>query len=236
MALNAKTAEGSGGSNRPDPLEPGAYPTRLVQLVDCGLQAQRPYQGQEKPPCREIMFTYEFLDEFLKDEDGQEMPDKPRWLSEFVPLHNLNSEKAKSTLRYKALDPTLEHDGDFAALVGTPVNVMVVQNPGKGQHAGKIFENISGTTAMRDKDKAKAPELVNEPVVFDLDDPDIAVFLNLPKFVQDKVKANLEFSGSTLEKLVDAAGSQSAATDNGTDGDNGPAEEPAPEDTDDNPY
>lgn len=203
MALNAKTAAGGGGGMNYTPLDPGTYPARLVQLVDVGLQNQRPYQGQEKPPAREIMFTYEFVDEFMLDEDGQEQEDKPRWISEFMPLFNLESERAKSTHRYKALDPTLEHDGDFTQLMGTPIMVTIVQNPGKGKNQGKIFENIAEVTPMREKDARRCPELVNEPVVFDLEDPDPKVFLNLPRFVQDKVKANLEYAGSKLAKLLD---------------------------------
>ena len=104
MALNAKTASSGGGMNI-EPLEPGTYPARLVQVVDLGVQAQRPYQGKEKDPVQEILLTYEFVDEFLKDEDGNEETDKPRWLSESMPLFNLSSERAKSTLRYNALDP-----------------------------------------------------------------------------------------------------------------------------------
>ena len=72
MGLNAKKVAHTGGSKGPaqEPIEPGTYPVRVAQIIDLGLQPQRPYQGQEKPPAYEIMMTYEFLDEFCLDEDG----------------------------------------------------------------------------------------------------------------------------------------------------------------------
>jgi len=200
MALNASKVESKGnGGTKQEPLAAGNYPARLVQVLDLGLQEQRPYQGQEKPPAQEIMLTYEFVDEFMKDEDGNEIEDKPRWLSETIPLHHLQADRAKSTMRYKALDPTLAYGGDFTKVLDTPCNVTIVQNAGKGQHAGKVFTNIAGISSMRPRDAQKCPDLVNPPKVFDVDDPDMEVFESLPEWVQDKIKTNLEFEGSALQ-------------------------------------
>ncbi|MOA43842.1 hypothetical protein D3C78_1660410 [compost metagenome] len=55
---------------------------------------------------------------------------------------------------------------------------------------------------MRPKDAAKAPELVNPVKVFVLDEPDMEVFLSLPQWLQDKIKGNLEFNGSPLQKAL----------------------------------
>ena len=201
MAANAKTAAGS--APRTPPLEAGTYPARLVQVIDLGVQEQRPYQGQEKPPAQEISLTYELLDEFLLDEDGQEQLDKPRWVSERFVLHNLASEKAKSTKRYTALDPEELADGDFFALVNTPVNVTIVQNPGK---EGRIYNNVAGISPMRSKDAERAPALVNEPRVFDLDAPDMAVFEQFPDWIKEVIKSNLNYAGSALQySLVDGS-------------------------------
>lgn len=226
MGLNANEAAGGGGNF--EQMEAGTYPARLVGVVDLGLQARRPYQGQEKAPRQEIALTYEFVDEFLKDEDGQPQEDKPRWLTEFLGFYNLDIEKAKSTLRYNALDPQGAAAGDFTKLVGTPVNVTVVLNPGKGKYAGRTFENIGGVATMRSKDVERCPELVNAAFVFDLSDPDVDVFMKLPKFVQTKIKENLEYAGSPLEAALAKVK------------DDGPGEADAPADQDDlddeNPY
>lgn len=196
MGLNAKNAP---GGNNFEPMEPGTYPARLVQVVDCGLQAQRPYQGQDKPPANEISLTYEFVDEFQKDDDGEDKLDKPRWLTETMGFYNLENDRANSTKRYKALDPNLEHDGDFTALLDTPVHVTVVHNPGKGKNAHRIYENVAGVSLMRSKDAELCPALVNEARAFDLDAPDLGVFQGLPNWMQEKIKGNLEFKGSLLE-------------------------------------
>jgi len=217
MPVNATTA--GGNSPRPPALDPGSYPTRLVLVVDLGLQKQRPFQGEEKPPAREVMLTYEFVDEFMKDEDGQDLLNKPRWLSESFVLYNLDSEKAKSTLRYKALDPKMVHGGDFLKLVDTPVNVTVVQNPNK-KNPERPWENVGGITSMRAKDVQKVSELVNQSVTFDLEEPSLDAFMALPKWVQKRILENLEFRGSLLERMLEAGNKAIPAEEKKVPGDN----------------
>lgn len=194
MGLNANK---SGGDKKFAPqknIEPGVYPARLVQLIDLGLQAQNPYQGKDKAPVQEIMLTYELVDEFMRDDDGEPIPDKPRWISETLPFYGLFAEKAKSTMRYNAFDPKGEFNGDFSKAVGMPINVAVVNNAS----GDKVYDNVGNVSTMRPKDAEKCPALVNPSKVFDLDTPDMDVFNKLPKWIQDKIKSNLNFSGSVL--------------------------------------
>jgi len=234
MGLNAKkVGGGNGGGNRVPQanIEPGTYPARLVQIIDLGLQAQRPYQGKDKPPAQEIMLTYELVDTFMLDEDGNELEDKPRWISETLPFYVLYADKAKSTQRYNAIDPTGEYDGDFAKAIGTPINVTIVNNA----VGDKVYDNIATISAMRPRDADKCPELVNPSKLFDLDNPDMEVFNALPEWLRDKIKSNLNFKGSPLEaavgnapapakekaKKAEAKKPEPAAADEG-DGDNNP--------------
>jgi len=198
MGLNIKNT--GGGKNRVDQknIEPGTYPARLVQIIDMGLQAQRAFQGQDKPPAQEIQLTYELVDEFMKDEEGNDVKDKPRWISETLPFYGLHADKAKSTQRYNALDPNGDLNGDFAGTIGFPINVTVVNNA-KGD---KVYDNIATISPMRPKDAANCPPLVNPPKVFDLDKPDLEVFNKLPKWIQDGIKENLNYAGSPLQKLL----------------------------------
>jgi len=201
MALKAKQMKSQ--FKRPDPLEAGTYPARLVQVLTLGLQPQRPFKGEEKPPVDELMVTYEFLDEFLTDEEtGEELLDKPRWLSEDFPFYPLSSDKAKSSKRYHAFDPKEEFDGDWSEILGDPCLVTIVQNPGKGANEGVIYENVAGVSAMRGKDADKAEELKNPPKLFNIDEPDMEIFLSLPEWIQDKMKSNLNFEGSALERAI----------------------------------
>lgn len=211
MSLNAKTVPKGGGGNKQPLLDIGTYPARVVRIIDLGLQPQRPFKGKDKPPAHEVQMTYELLDAFMVDEDGKEQEDKPRWVHETFPLHNLSADLAKSTKRYMALDPDMDFDGDFTKLIGIPCNVTIVHGQGKGANAGKTYENIGSVTAMREKDAKRAPELVNEGQVFTLDDPDMEVFGGLPDWLQDKIKGNLEFGGSLLDARLQGADPKKAA-------------------------
>tara|TARA_Y100001973_G_scaffold106665_1_gene186314 strand:- start:34044 stop:34781 length:738 start_codon:yes stop_codon:yes gene_type:complete len=207
MALNAKKAAGggNGGNKVQQPvMEAGTYPVRLAQVIDLGIQPQRPFKGEEKPPAHMIMATYEFVDEFMLDEEGNELEDKPRWLSEEFPLYNLKSERAKSTKRYYALDPNEDHGGDWSELLGAPANALVTTFKLKnGPNAGQDRNGIQDLSAMRPRDAKKTPELQNPPKVFSLDEPDLEIFGSLPEWLQDKIKANLEYAGSALQALLE---------------------------------
>lgn len=200
MALNANKVPFANKANRVEqaPLDPGTYPARLVQIIDLGVQTKKPFQSQPKPPVHQIMLTYELLDEFCVDEKGEMLEDKPRWVSETIAFRSLKVDLAVSTKRYYALDPDEVHEGDFVKLIGTPCNVTIVNN----ESQGKIYNNVATVSAMRAKDAAKAPELVNPPKVFVLGEPDMEVFLSIPNWIQEKIQANLEFEGSALQKAL----------------------------------
>lgn len=203
MSLNARNIKSANKGPEQPALDSGSYPARTVQIIDLGVQPQRPFKGEEKPPAHEVMLTYEFADEFMLDEAGDEIEDKPRWLSETFPLRSLDADLATSTKRYKALDPQEKFGGDFTQLIDIPCTVLVVQNQGSGKNAGKIYTNIQSLSAMRPRDAAKAPELVNPPKVFVLDEPDLEVFKSLPQWLQDKIKGNLDFDGSALQEALE---------------------------------
>lgn len=205
--LNARKVAMTSGKTKEfaeqEVLEAGTYPARVVSIIDLGLQPQRPYQGQEKPPKQEIKITYELLDEFMLDEDGEEIEDKPRWVSEDVPFNNLEVDLAKSTKRYKALDPDMELDGDFTQLIGLPCLVTLNVTEGRGKNAGRQFNNVMALSQMRAKDAKKAAPLQNPAKFFSCEDPDLDIFLSLPEFQQNKIKDNLEYNGSILQALIE---------------------------------
>jgi hypothetical protein len=226
MALKASKNSGKSQFVEQANIAPGNYPARVVQIIDFGLQPQRPYKGKDKEPVNEIGFTYELVDEFMKDENGEDIKDKPRWISETLPFYGLYADKAKSTQRYNVFDPTGEWEGDFARAITQPVMVNIINNPGNN---GKVYDNVASIAAMRPRDAANCPELVNPPRVFDLDNPDVDVFKSFPKCIHDKIKINLNYNGSKLQKLVGEAPAKDAS----------PKEEEAPweEGKDDNaPY
>ncbi len=199
MSLNAKKA-GAAGQNRVEQptIDPGVYPGRLVQIIDLGVQAQRPYKGQDKPPVQEIMLTYELVDVFMLDDKGEEVLDKPRWISETLPFYGLFADKAKSTQRYNAFDPKGVYDGDLVQAITQPVNITLVNNI-SGE---KIYTNVANVATMRPRDVASCPELKNPSKVFNLDEPDLEVFNSIPEWIRDKIKSNINYQGSALEELL----------------------------------
>lgn len=198
MALNMNKPGGNKNFIAQANIEAGVYPARLVQLIDLGLQPQKAYQGKDKAPAQEIMLTYELVDEFMKDENCEDIKDKPRWISETLPFYGLFADKAKSTHRYNAFDPKGEYAGDFAKAVGTAINIAVVNN----SVGDKIYDNIGNASTMRPRDAQQCPDLVNPSKVFDLDNPDMAVFNSLPEWIQKKIQGNLNYAGSVLEKAM----------------------------------
>lgn len=224
MALKAPKTEMNGNKNfvEQEAIEAGTYMARVVQVIDLGLQEQPAWQGQTKPPAHEIQVTYELVDEFMKDEDGNEDTTKPRWVSERFPLRSLHSDLAKSTKRYKSIDPTGMCDGDWSLLIGACV--MVTLTASKSNKTGKIYNNVANTTQMRQRDKDKCPELQNEGRVFSLDEPDMEVFNKLPKWVQDLIKSNLQYNGSALQKKLNEQPSEA------------PTPAPAVEENEDAPF
>lgn len=247
MALDTKKipSSGNGGNRVEQPvLEAGVYPARVVQIIDLGLQpqsAQNKMKYGEKAPTNEISVTYELVDSFMIDEEGNELEDKPRWISEIFSIYSLEADMAKSTKRYKALDPEEVFEGDFSKLLGTPCNVTIVINK-KGD---KVYTNIGNVGGMRPRDAAKCPELVNDSRFFDLDEPSLEIFNGLPKWIQEKIASNLEFKGSKLEEVLGGAAPETKEKPKPTrkapkkeepEGDDDPAFDPDEAADDDNPY
>lgn len=197
--LNASKADGGG-----EPItivEAGTYPARLVIIASLGLQKQS-YKGEDKDPRVQIQTIYELLDEFMKDENGNELPDKPLWMWDDFAFFNLSSDRAVSTKRYMALDPEMKFGGEWSELIGTPCMLTLSVNEGKGKNKGRFYNNISNVSTMRAKEADKAPELVNKPLVFDTDEPDMEVFKALPDAIQNKIKNALDFEGSPLDQAL----------------------------------
>jgi hypothetical protein len=226
MGLNANKQGNNKNRVEQAPIDPDVYPAYLVQIIDLGLQPQKPFQGKEKPPVQEIMLTYELSECYMVDEDGKELEDKPRWVSETLPFYGLFADKAKSTQRYMAFDPKEQFGGDFSKAIGMPCNVTIVNNA----VGDKVYTNIGNVAAISAKKAAAMDDLKNPVKVFDLDEPDMEVFNSLPQWLQDKIKGNLNFKGSPLEA---ALGGKPVEKPKAKDV---PRIDPADVDEDDNPY
>lgn len=185
-------------------LEPGTYPARVVRVLDLGLQPQVDFTTKEpKKPQHMISVTYELVDVFMVDEQGNDIEDKPRWISDKdFPLHPMSSDLATSTKRMLAIDPGSNADGDWSQVLGFPCMVTVGNYTGKD---GSLKDKVLNVTAVRSRDAARMPELQNDAKFFDLDEPDVEFFNSLPKWVREKIQGNLNYQGSALQKLASGA-------------------------------
>lgn len=203
MSLNANDQEG-GNFTPVEALEPGTYPARLVQVVDMGVQNSRPYMNQPKPPRQRLYCTYELSHEFMKDDDGNPDPTRPRWISEDMAFFNLDMSTAKSTERYYALDPAGVHGGDWTKLLGVPCQVTLTKEPRKGKEGfTNYISHVGGAINLQGYTQ---PELVNPTLQFDLSAPDMDAWQKLPKWLQDKIKKNHHYNGSPLQAALGETG------------------------------
>lgn len=227
MSIKATSSGAKNFVQQPN-LEPGGYPARVARIYDLGVQNQRPYKGDPKPPCHEIMLVQELVDAFMVNDKGEEQDDKPRWITQRFKIYPLTVENANSTALYKALDPKLVHEGDWAKLVGAPSTATIVNNYVAATQ--KTYDNISNLTAVRPKEAASMEGLKNEGFFFSLEDPNIEYWEKIPTFVQDIIKANINFKGSKLEALLNGDVPKEAPK--------APAPEPEAEqdDSDDQPW
>lgn len=210
MALKPKEQQNKFTSTPQPVLQVGGYPARVVGLIDLGVQKQKPYLGMVKPPVHKIMLTYELTDAFMVDEEGNELEDKPRWISEILSFCPVSQDKAKSTQRYLAIDPDKKFEEDFTKLIDQVCTVNVVIN--KDESSGKIYENVGNIVGMRERDKAKVPPLKNKPQLFLLDEPDMELWEKLPKFVKDKILEAKNLADTELGKELGVESNPSSST------------------------
>lgn len=178
------------------------YPCRVAQVIDLGLHhkdvwddsSKKYVKALDKAPVNMLMVTYEFTTEFVKDADGVEQEDKPRWLSERFPVYPLDSDLATSTKRYNAFDPgASKFGGDWGKIASEPCSVSITHTKNGKAKVGNVAKPMKGM---------QVPELKNPTKVLDLSAPDIDVFNSLPEWLQQLIKENLEYAGSSLERLL----------------------------------
>lgn len=214
MALNITKNKTKGSGKKAELVAPKGYPARVVGIVDLGLHTKIDYKTQKVVGQQYmIRVTYELVNEFMKDDDGNDIKDKPRWMSENLPIATaLGYDDAASqpwygncaiVKRVRAITGNLKEElGDIGEqILGEACNVLVVHEEKKGKTYANIGDVQQDPFAMLGQE---APALVNEAFSLDLSEPDLELFEKQPAFIKDKIFANLEFEGSPLAKMLDA--------------------------------
>lgn len=179
-------------------IDDGAFPARIVQLIDFGRQIETDYKTGEPKTYddgnpmvkRKVWINFEFPTELIEIEGEM----KARWLGkEFsISAH----EKSAMFSLLKAADPkgTATNKGRNAAgLLGLPVMVTV------GSTSGGKAKVVSVSAVPKGM---QVDGLQNPETLFDLDSDDVATFESLPNWMQERIKDGVDFDTTRFYQEV----------------------------------
>lgn len=214
MAFIAK--DSGGGDFKKVP--PGAYIGRCFSLIDLGTQLTSGQFGEKLQ--HKIRIGWEL---FGEDEQGQPLTvlvdghEMPLTISKSytMSLHEKASLR-KDLAAWRGKDFTDEEAKGFdvSKLVGAYCMVNAVNS----ETNGKTYTNVAGLTPLPGALKNVKPAPVHEPVLFNLDEPDLSVFATFHEKLQDAIKKSPEWAKSQ--------GRQPAAQGSGFDDMPGDFEDP----------
>jgi hypothetical protein len=164
--------------------EEGSHFARLVGIVDLGHQPGFEWQGKEVESAYKIRLSYELVNSKMSD-------GRPFWVHEDIT--NSDNEKSTLALRVRTLKGSFDN---LFGMIGSPCLVTV-----KLDKKGYAKVDGQGGVAQVPGGMEVAP-LSNPSFTFSLEEPDLKVFESLPEFVQNRIKENLDYSGSTLETAL----------------------------------
>ena len=197
MALNF--AEKTGGVKKDfGRVEDGAYPARIVQIIDFGLQYETDWKTQEiktyddgNPQIKhKVWINFELPDETIEI-DGET---KPRWYGKeyTVSAH----EKSALHALLKAVDgkgSATDGGRNVKGLLGLPAMLTIGSTS-----SGKA--KVSAVSAVPKGMQVNA--LVNPEGFFDLDSDDVEGFNKLPNWMKERIKTGLGFEETKLAKAL----------------------------------
>lgn len=196
MALNF--AEGTKVKKDFGRVEDGAYPARIVQIIDFGLQYETDWKTNEvktyddgNPMIKhKVWINFELPDEKIEI-DGEE---KPRWYGKeyTVSAH----EKSALYALLKAVDAkgdATNKGRNVRGLLGLPAMVTIGSTS-----TGKA--KISGVSAV--PKGLQVGSLANDEGFFDLDSEDVDAFEALPNWMKERIKNGIGFEDTKIAKAL----------------------------------
>jgi len=202
-------AKDSGGGDVKK-VPPGAYIGRCYSLIDLGTQLTSGQYGEKLQ--HKIRIGWEL---FGEDEAGQPLTvavdghDMPMTISKSytVSLH----EKAglrKDLAAWRGKDFTDEEAKAFD--VSKLIGAYCMVNCTHSETNGKTYTNVAGLTPLPGALKNAKPAPVHEPVVFDLDTPDMDVFNSFHEKLQDAIKRSPEWQAHARKAGLSNGGHEAA--------------------------
>jgi hypothetical protein len=175
-------------------VPPGTYTARCYQMIDLGTQRTSGQFGEKLQ--HKIRISWEIFGEddegkaLTVDVQGKQMPmtvDREFTLS----MHENSTLRAfLGTWRGKAFTDDEAFTFDVSRLVGAYAMVSVAHSESKN---GKTYANVTAAAKLPKALSDAKPAGVHQEIVFNLDDPDLQVFENLPQWIQDKIQQSPEW-------------------------------------------
>lgn len=168
----------------------GVHMGRCYSLIDLGTQLVR-YQFGDKTPHK-IRIGWEL---FGEDEQGAplEVEGKPMTISKSYTLslnEKSNLRKDLESWRGRAFTDEEAKGFDITKLL----NVWCMVNVTHSENNGKTYTNVASLTPLPAALKNAKPTPYHEVVVFDLDQPDWAVFENFHDKLKEAIKTSPEYA------------------------------------------
>ena len=194
-------------------IEDGTYPARVAQVVDLGEQHDTIWMnGASKPQFyvvdaagKNIKSADGFSKKTTEDTGHPVLMHKVQVNFEF-PTERINV-NGEDKPRFQGKEYNVTNTGALAKLVEalSPGSKSIADILGKecsvaiGSTSGGKAKVVSVSPIMKGMN---VPELENPATVFDMDDPDMGMWANLPNWLQEKVKSATNYAGSELEKRL----------------------------------
>jgi hypothetical protein len=187
----------SKGETKQRLLTEGAQPARIARIVDLGTRI--PF-SEEQRPRKHVLISFELASDKV-EVDGEE---KPAWISMFMPI--ASGEKSNLFKFMTALGLPTDQDVDPEKLLGKAI-LLTIQNKEKKSKDGRkeTFSKIVSYSGLPKGFESTLSPLVGDSYFFDFDFPDAAIVAKLSDGVKRMIKESLDYPGSSIQKLLDAA-------------------------------
>lgn len=179
MALTVSEPESSSFT----PCPAGTYPARCVLIADLGTQ-ESDYQGETKRAAK-LFVQFEICEPETRREDGKAFCIGKRFTASLHEKAGLR--KTLESWRGRPFSPDELRGFSLVNVLGKPCLLSVVQET-KGD---RTYSNIASIMGL--PKGMSCQESSNQPIAFDLANPDWIVFEKLPEWLQEQIAASPEF-------------------------------------------
>lgn len=171
----------------------------LVGIVDVGLQVVE-FQGEKKKPCRQIIPIFNLLNDKYTDDAGEEhcMTAAPFFAFGIMP----GQKRSKYMKFCNAIDPNHEvMDRDGAGVLEALIGRTCFVNMKHNESEGITYGNYVDCSEL--PEDYPTPEHVYQPVFFDTENPDAAVWDKLWDRTKDVIREMEDYATSKVKVTCD---------------------------------